>query len=338
MLKFLKFLKKNKEENPAEKEAIKEEEKKITDEELDKEIIIHVMPERFHLLRASSHKAKKTGLVILAGGFLFFIVLAGFLYFYLFGPGSKKESPKVSVPAVKKEEKAKVEERATSSPKENIATSTVLSAETDLGQATTTEEGATTTPESEPLFLSGLDSDSDGLTDKEEELLGTDKNNPDSDGDNYSDFIEISNFYDPSIYASGRLADNKHVKKYENNAFSYSIFYPAAWEVSAVGGNDSIVFKSPDNQFMQVIGQPNVEREAIDDWYKKQFNAAHVDEAKRISGKGWVGVKNDSGLIVYLSDSRGNYILTVSYSPAVSSSLDYLGILGMMLKSLEIRG
>jgi len=43
----------------------------------------------------------------------------------------------------------------------------------------------------------GLDSDEDGLSDAIEDSLGTDKNNPDTDGDGYSDKEEILNNYSP---------------------------------------------------------------------------------------------------------------------------------------------
>ena len=42
-----------------------------------------------------------------------------------------------------------------------------------------------------------LDSDNDGLTDAEEEVYGTDKNNSDTDGDGYTDGAEVQNGYNP---------------------------------------------------------------------------------------------------------------------------------------------
>jgi hypothetical protein len=48
-----------------------------------------------------------------------------------------------------------------------------------------------------------LDSDQDGLSDEEEKIYGTDPKNSDSDGDSYSDSIEIKNGYDPLKPAPG---------------------------------------------------------------------------------------------------------------------------------------
>jgi hypothetical protein len=47
------------------------------------------------------------------------------------------------------------------------------------------------------------DSDCDGLTNTEEKLYGTDANNADTDGDGYSDGVEVKSGYDPTIPSPG---------------------------------------------------------------------------------------------------------------------------------------
>lgn len=59
------------------------------------------------------------------------------------------------------------------------------------------------TPGPSSGFLS--DSDSDGLTDSMEEFYGTDKNNPDTDGDGYLDGGEVDRGYSPTIPGDARL-------------------------------------------------------------------------------------------------------------------------------------
>ena len=61
-----------------------------------------------------------------------------------------------------------------------------------MGGETTVDE--TTTSTTEDLTI---DSDLDGLTDNEEDFWWTDPNNPDTDGDGYSDFEEVENGYSP---------------------------------------------------------------------------------------------------------------------------------------------
>jgi hypothetical protein len=53
--------------------------------------------------------------------------------------------------------------------------------------------------------MANFDSDKDGLTDDLEAFYGTDKNNPDTDGDGYKDGEEVDNGYDPLVAGSARL-------------------------------------------------------------------------------------------------------------------------------------
>ncbi len=63
-------------------------------------------------------------------------------------------------------------------------------------------------------FLGGssvatVDSDKDGLTDEMEVFYGTDKNNPDTDGDGYKDGEEVNNGYDPLLPGGAKLDYDK---------------------------------------------------------------------------------------------------------------------------------
>ncbi len=49
------------------------------------------------------------------------------------------------------------------------------------------------------------DSDEDGLSDDMEILYKTDKNNPDTDGDGYTDGEEVKNGYDPALPGDAKL-------------------------------------------------------------------------------------------------------------------------------------
>ena len=56
-----------------------------------------------------------------------------------------------------------------------------------------------------PEIGSGDDFDQDGLTDEMEEFYGTDPNNPDTDGDGFSDGNEVSRGYDPLLPGEAKL-------------------------------------------------------------------------------------------------------------------------------------
>jgi len=67
-----------------------------------------------------------------------------------------------------------------------------------------------------------IDTDNDGLSDKLELLLGTDKFNPDTDGDGYGDGLEYKNGYSPLIKApvAKKLPNNTSVF-HKNNSFQF---------------------------------------------------------------------------------------------------------------------
>ena len=192
-------------------------------------------------------------------------------------------------------------------------------------------ESASSTPSVSTDFQPSRDSDSDGLSDKEEDLLGLDKNNKDSDGDTYADFSEMANSYNPA--GDGKLSENAKIKQYAGKVFSYNVLYPAALTVNAAGGDESIMIKSPDNQFFQIIVQPNADKDDIRSWYGKQF-----DEKKTaaLSGDDWEGIESDDGLIVYATDSKRNFIFTLTYNPGENEYLDYMGMFRIMIKNLNI--
>ncbi|MBA3047913.1 hypothetical protein KKC83_05090 [Patescibacteria group bacterium] len=184
-------------------------------------------------------------------------------------------------------------------------------------------------------FTPAPDRDQDGLTDKEEILLGCGLDSPDSDSDGYGDLPELLNLYNPS--GQGGLIENLNISRYANKTYDYNIYYPANWSQSAVGGDDSIFFKSSDNHFIQIMSQPNAEKSRIEDWYKKQFSAELIKQERMILSENWNGVRSEDGLIVYLTDNSFNYIFIITYNPGLDNVLEYINIFEMAVKSFEIK-
>lgn len=70
------------------------------------------------------------------------------------------------------------------------------------------------------------DSDQDGLSDEEEKMYGTNPNNPDTDGDGYSDGVEVRSGYDPLKAAPGdKLTQNDHGTE-QNSSSNASLLAP----------------------------------------------------------------------------------------------------------------
>lgn len=202
------------------------------------------------------------------------------------------------------------------------------------------ETRATSTlPAAESALTPAKDSDSDGLTDTEEALLGTKPDAGDSDSDNYTDLDELKNLYNPA--GAGKITENEGIKAYVNASFNYSLLYPGAWNTEKVTGGDSVIFRSPDNQFLQILVQPNANKESIAAWYQSQFeSAASAPDAINKTDKDgkpvWQGIKSPDGLTLYLTGSIGEYIYVLSYSPGESKSLEYPNIYQLMIDSLQL--
>ncbi len=322
---------------------------------MEKEITIHTMPEKSIPNFGNANKARKTGMVIIGGGVLFVIIASVLLNYYLFIAADKKASTaileeeiaatevkpgKENVPVVEQPEanKAEEESREAKLPSDleaETATSTAEFSETESAEDLPIEPEAEAT--STPIeTAANNDTDGDGLSDNEEILLGSDIDKPDTDGDGYDDLAEVLNLYNPT--GGGRLIDNLNIDEYENGTFNYSLFYPADWTRNNIGGDDSVMFRSPDNNFVQVVAQANMGGQSIADWYKAQFGDETVAAERKISIDGWEGIKSEDGLFFYLTGAAGNYIFVISYIPGPDNLLSYKNIFAMMVKSLEIGG
>jgi len=182
---------------------------------------------------------------------------------------------------------------------------------------------------------SGTDSDKDGLTDKEEAALGSDPSSPDSDGDGYLDLDEVLSLYNPA--GKGKIENSFAVQRYENETYGYALLYPSDWTINKMKSDDSVIFKSSDNYFIQVIVQKNIDNQFIDEWYGQQFNAENIDDSRRVFGNKWSGIRNDDGLTVYLTDDDYNYIYTIAYSLGDREISEYGNIFEMMIKSFTLK-
>ena len=83
--------------------------------------------------------------------------------------------------------------------------------------------------------LSGPDTDGDGLPDALEDALGTDENNSDTDGDDYSDKMEIENNYSP--LTAGTLPINMNFVAQQKGKILLQVQeHGEAWYVNPTNG------------------------------------------------------------------------------------------------------
>jgi hypothetical protein len=328
------------------KEQIKSEEpslpEKEKDDNLDKEVVIYTMPERFRGAHLAVAGAKKTGALILILGALFLIAMIAGGYYFIFikkpAAKSQKQADQEQISTTTKPEEQPAEKIPAIS--ENIPPKETATSITTSTLATTTAEQTGPMIIEEPLASTtialrpGADQDGDGLTDLEEALLGANETIPDTDGDGYNDLSELMNFYNPA--GSGKLDTNPLVRQYNNKTYKYSLLYPMAWEGEPIGGDDSVIFRSPDNQFIQIIAQPNQKKMTISEWHEEQFGDLIVGEERKVANSDWQGIWSKDGLIIYLTDKELKNIYTITYTTGESDKLEYINIFKAMVKNLKI--
>lgn len=310
--------------------------------------VIHTMPKSFlSSTTPGKDKTKRVGLLILVGGGLLLIVIFVAAYYYL-----TKYNSKVNIESISQTEEAGNTDALDNEiikpdPVTPPPTSLDIGIEQEeiveevdikrINIATSTTEHATSTENetvSEPIAFSySSDSDQDGLSDLEEVLLGTDLQLKDSDNDGYDDKSELLNLYNPN--GTGAIVTNPKIKKYTNATYRYSLYYPDAWSIERVGGDESTMIKLDNNQFFQIIVSLKTDGLSVEDWYKKEFDVPIIDSKQKLYKQGWSGIKSENGMIIYLVYPGEEKLYTVTYNLGLQQTISYQNIFEMMVNSLE---
>lgn len=291
-------------------------------------------------LPAASQKQnfKTVGFLIIGGGIIFIGILIYLSYHFIISPTAGKNVP---VQPVINEQK----QTTTTAPvivSASVPTSTPVIIATTTAVEIATSTNATSTLMNEELggrdgsnLPALLDSDSDGLIDEEEALLGTSAASNDSDGDKYSDSAELSQGYDPA--GSKKIADNPNLTVYSNKTFNYNLVYPKSWEEKSLAEDATVVFMAPEDSLIQISVQDNPDKAGILGWYESSFPETTATYDQLLSADGWDGIMGTDGLNFYLTDSAHKNIYVISYIPAVSGRLVYPNIFKLMINSLVIK-
>lgn len=186
-------------------------------------------------------------------------------------------------------------------------------------------------------FVPGTDTDSDGLTDIEESLYGTNPQLPDSDEDGFLDGNEVFHRYNPNGTAPGSLFESGLIRVFDDPAFSYTIFYPTVWNARAVGGEEEqVIFTATSGEIVQVIVSAKSADQTVTEWFMAQDGQVSEDELLAVETKeGLIGIMSPDRLTAYLD--AGDRVYVVSYSVGTKPTVDYLQTFQMMLNSLVVR-
>ncbi len=192
-------------------------------------------------------------------------------------------------------------------------------------------------PETPRLPPAGLDTDSDGLTDLEEALFGTNPQNPDTDADGFLDGNEVFHLYNPNGRAPGTLLEAKLVAVV-NSPAGWSMQVPSSWKVTQ-GNAGSATYDTGHGETFHVTIEEDPTRQAVLEWYL----ASHPDTPKSqilkfVTKKGYEGIEiiSDGSLTVYLPWE--DKVFTMVYDMDGQTFINYRTTYSMMLNSLVLTG
>ncbi|MBU1126648.1 MAG: hypothetical protein ABH826_00200 [Patescibacteria group bacterium] len=201
-------------------------------------------------------------------------------------------------------------------------------------------------PEPEPvpkpiLPSRGQDTDSDGLTDVEEELYGTDYRNPDSDGDSFLDGNEVFHRYDPLGFAPSTLLDTGAVKEFfsDKDGVQYSITYPAEWstfpEINFTWFSSKTTNFPP--RFSVEIHEKDLASQTLKDWYEAIEAVGNgAADLKNITTKnGYSGLESNDQRKVYLNVDAS--VIEFTYELDETKVINYSQTFQMFVNSFSVQ-
>lgn len=195
------------------------------------------------------------------------------------------------------------------------------------GPISLVERVATSTASATPGVLGALkpvpslDTDTDGLTDEEEALLGTNRELADTDSDTYSDRAEIFNGYSP-LTVDGKLADTDLFATYTNPTYGYKAPYPKKWLADSLDQtNKQVLFISATEEFLEILVEENPNKMPIVDWYRAQSPALSDVELDVSIIDGASAVWSPDGLTVYAG--RDGLVFIITYNKGTIEQINW---------------
>lgn len=191
-------------------------------------------------------------------------------------------------------------------------------------------------PPPEPVKLppAGLDTDSDGLTDLEEPIYGTNSNDPDTDHDTFLDGNEVFHLYNPASGVNAKLLDTGIVKSVES-PIGWYIYVPVTWKSSVAADGMTATFETGRGEKFMIVMHRNKDRKALMDWYLADHPGVLSTQLIAITTKsGMSGLESENKLHTYFS--WDDWILDLQYDLDGQPFVNYRQTYEMMKNSLRL--
>ncbi len=179
----------------------------------------------------------------------------------------------------------------------------------------------------------GKDTDSDGLTDVEELLYGTNFRDPDSDEDTFLDGNEVFHRYHPLGVAPSTLIDTGAVKIFGDAGYAYSVYYPSTWTLGLLRDSLGVTFQSARQANISVTWEEKNTTETLDDILRGTVTDGERSQMKEMLTKeGYFGLTSADDRTAYVDMRTG--VATLTYDLGGKVQIEYLQTFKMMVNSL----
>ncbi|MFA5946223.1 MAG: hypothetical protein WC802_04930 [Patescibacteria group bacterium] len=181
----------------------------------------------------------------------------------------------------------------------------------------------------------GKDTDSDGLTDVEELLYGTDYRNPDTDGDTFLDGNEVFHRYHPNGSAPQTLLDTGAVRIFQSPEAPFTIYYPSTWTPVVDATTGFVTFRSPSTASIVIATIAKDPTENLEVWYQQTVPSENSQPLEpSYTSQGLLALSKRDERIAYIDG--GSKVFTLTYSLGEETTIEYLTTFQMMLNSLTL--
>ncbi len=182
------------------------------------------------------------------------------------------------------------------------------------------------------VALPGQDTDSDGLTDVEEVVYGTESNRPDTDQDGFLDGNEVFHLYHPNGTAPQTLLDTGAVTVIRPDGYQLHTLTRWSQQVNATTG--LILMTAPTGESFQVLPQAVSAGETLNQWYARNVPIVDQQELEAFRTKqGFVGVWTQDHLTAYVRFSDEE-VLIFTYNLGSAQRVQYRQTFEMFINSL----
>ncbi|MEK9130951.1 MAG: thrombospondin type 3 repeat-containing protein [Patescibacteria group bacterium] len=184
--------------------------------------------------------------------------------------------------------------------------------------------------------VGGADTDSDGLTDIEEVLFGSDPRDADTDHDSYLDGNEVYHLYNPRGDAPGLLIDTGFARDFTDDAVDYTVSYPSRWTTQLLDRDtQQVVFRVPTDEYVQIEAVSKDATIGVSQWYLDQYPTVRADELSEVTTRqGYTGIVSPDKMTTYLD--FGETVYVVSYHLNEVSTINFLTTYQMIVNSFVL--